>query len=554
MSTRYKVLVIGGYGEFGGRLVELLLRDKHEVWVAGRHLDKAQAFCRAKGGTPLQFDRAGNLSGIAVLLPDVVIDASGPYQGYGSIGERYRLVEATLLAGAHYLDLSDDGEFTRDIQVMNGLALQHKRFALSGVSSTPALSSAAVFALSGEMSSIEKIETTILPGAKAPQGNAVMQAILNQVGNPIRFWRCARWVIRPGWSESVVQQFGNTLQRRASLISTADTELFPGYFNAKSVLFRAGLSMPIMQRSLESLGWLRQRGCLPNLVKLLKPLSVAADMLTPFGNDTGGMLVEVTGPSKQTHSEQKTPLIQRRWTLLAEPDQGPYIPGIAARAVLRNIDQIPVGARACLNEVSLTLLERAMQDLDVSTVTSEHDFDCLFPKQLHDQWHKLPQEIVRTHEFADMKILSGEASVVRGQSIAARIIAALFRFPPATPNTPVTVTKTRYGDKEIWQRNFNGKPFQSTLAPTDTAGVVTERFGWLTFRLNLPVDETSLGYKVVSGHCLGIPIPLWLLPTSNTQENVENGKMHFSVELIAPLKLGLLVHYRGWLQENHTPV
>ncbi len=38
-----KVVVLGGYGVFGSRLAELLIRDGHEVWLAGRDIDKAAA-------------------------------------------------------------------------------------------------------------------------------------------------------------------------------------------------------------------------------------------------------------------------------------------------------------------------------------------------------------------------------------------------------------------------------------------------------------------------------------------------------------------------------
>lgn len=41
-----KILVLGGYGVFGGRLVHLLADlAELELLVAGRHLPAAQAFC-----------------------------------------------------------------------------------------------------------------------------------------------------------------------------------------------------------------------------------------------------------------------------------------------------------------------------------------------------------------------------------------------------------------------------------------------------------------------------------------------------------------------------
>ena len=41
-----RILVLGGYGAFGSRLVELLGDEEElEVLVAGRSYDKAQRFC-----------------------------------------------------------------------------------------------------------------------------------------------------------------------------------------------------------------------------------------------------------------------------------------------------------------------------------------------------------------------------------------------------------------------------------------------------------------------------------------------------------------------------
>ena len=63
-----RVVVVGGYGVFGSRLVELLMRDGCEVWAAGRHPS------RAASGIPLALDRDGDLSPLADLGPDVVVD------------------------------------------------------------------------------------------------------------------------------------------------------------------------------------------------------------------------------------------------------------------------------------------------------------------------------------------------------------------------------------------------------------------------------------------------------------------------------------------------
>ena len=80
-----KILVLGGYGVFGGRLARRLVRAADaEILVAGRSAEKAEAHCRAYGGVPLAMDRDKDLEAVlAAVKPAIVIDAAGPFQAYG---------------------------------------------------------------------------------------------------------------------------------------------------------------------------------------------------------------------------------------------------------------------------------------------------------------------------------------------------------------------------------------------------------------------------------------------------------------------------------------
>ncbi len=61
MGASMKVLILGGYGVFGGRLARLLLQDGAEVIVAGRDAEKAAAFAKVYGGLPMCIDIAKDL-------------------------------------------------------------------------------------------------------------------------------------------------------------------------------------------------------------------------------------------------------------------------------------------------------------------------------------------------------------------------------------------------------------------------------------------------------------------------------------------------------------
>src|SRR5882672_7095092 len=97
--TALTVLILGGYGTFGGRLAQLLAGEERlTLIVAGRSLQKAQAFCAALAAraalVPAAFDREGDVdTQLGALGPNVIVDASGPFQAYG---DPYRVVRAAI--------------------------------------------------------------------------------------------------------------------------------------------------------------------------------------------------------------------------------------------------------------------------------------------------------------------------------------------------------------------------------------------------------------------------------------------------------------------------
>jgi len=123
-----KVAILGGYGVFGSRLAELLIRDGHQVIVAGRNGQAAQALASKIGGTALALDRAGDLTPLWAMAPQVVVDAAGPFHAYGD--DPYRLVKAAIAQGVHYLDLADDAAFCAGIAALDGDAKSAGVFAL----------------------------------------------------------------------------------------------------------------------------------------------------------------------------------------------------------------------------------------------------------------------------------------------------------------------------------------------------------------------------------------------------------------------------------------
>ncbi|WP_412051175.1 DUF4166 domain-containing protein [Hoeflea sp. Naph1] len=536
-----KVIVLGGYGVFGSRLAELLVRDGHDVVVVGRSLSKARALSKKLGCTPMAVDARAEPDAMFAASPDVVVDAAGPFQAYGR--DPYVIPRLCLEHGADYLDLSDDAAFTAGLGVLDDQARGSERKLLSGVSSVPGLSSSIAADLCVGLDEILLIDTAILPGNRAPRGASVISSIIGQLGTSSPVWRGGVWRDQQCWSDSRNVRLAPDLERSAQYIEVPDIVLFPAFFGARSVMFRAGMELTIMTIGMRAVGLLRRRWMFDITPRRTALFQWIANLFLRFGTDRGGMRVAVVG-------RRGTELIRREWRLIAEAGDGPYIPAVAARAVIRRLAQIAPGARPCLAETTRTEIEQAMADLAVSTVTDEAPSPTLFQAVLADRWADLSPEVQSLHGVQDIESFSGKARVTRGDSLIARLIAWLFGFPAAADETPVTVTKMRIGAGEIWERNFSGRVFRSYCKPADSPYRFRERFWLFNFEMDLPVEDGGLRLPVRRGWFLGIPLPRFLLPKSESREYALNGVFHFDVALSAPFGGGLIVRYRGHLQPD----
>lgn len=534
-----KVAVIGGTGVFGSRLVRLLRRDGHAVIVVGRTTGAVKALADEVGAQSLTLDRAGDLTPLWDLAPEAVVDAAGPFHAYGD--KPYRLAEACIKAGVHYLDLADNLPFCAGIQVLDEAAKAAGVCVLSGVSSVPAISSAAVAALGAGAEEIDTISTAILPGNRAPRGRSVVQSILAQCGQPMQTPVDGAMITQRSWSQPESFDLGQGIRRRGWIILAPDQGLFASTFGARTVAFRAGLELGVMNHALAAFSWLRGRtgsGAPDWLADVALWLS---KRLWRFGTDVGGMAVAVTVRNGSAWE-------RRTWRMVVREGDGPFIPAVPARVVLRNLEQVEPGARPALGLVSLAQMVEGMADLAVESETVTADASPLFPAFLGADYGQLPETVRRLHDVPAPRRWAGRAKVTRGSSLWSRIIAGVFGFPPATEDTNVTVTMTPQQGGELWERQFGDKRFWSFLRVKD--GRMTERFGPFTFTLGLHVAEGQLHFPVTSGRLGPIPFPKALLPVSIAREFEADGRFHFDVALKAPLTGALMVHYQGWLTRD----
>jgi hypothetical protein len=193
------------------------------------------------------------------------------------------------------LDLSDDAGFTAGLEALDEEARRMGRRLLSGASSVPGISSAVAAELCRGFDEILLIDTAILPGNRAPRGISVIASIVGQLGAVSSVWRGGVWRDQPCWSDPQCVRLAPDLIRIGRFIEVPDIRLFPRFFGARSVMFRAGMELGLLNTALRGLGVLRRCWPFKVTVRRARLLQRLANLLLPFGTDRGGMRVAVVG-------------------------------------------------------------------------------------------------------------------------------------------------------------------------------------------------------------------------------------------------------------------
>ncbi len=377
-GRRFTVLVIGGYGVFGSRLCRrLAAMPGIAVIVAGRSLAKAEAQAQrlrsefpAAQASALEVDILGDLPGILrASRARLVVHAAGPFQG-----QDYRVARACIADGLDYLDLSDGRDFVTGITVLDATARAAGVLVVSGASTVPGLSGAVVAKLSEGLAGLESIEIGITPGNRTARGPGVVEAILSYTGQPIPRWTQGASRVVHGWQD--LHRHALRLPGHApvgprwySACDVPDLALLPArYVGLRSLAFHAGLELRVLHFGLWLLSWPVRWRFLPHL-KPLAPLAWRiARLLMPFGTDRGGMFVTVTG------RESGGRRLRRRWTLIAENGDGPFVPCLPAVILASALAEGRLtlrGARPCLDLFDLTDFAAAARGLDLHWGESE---------------------------------------------------------------------------------------------------------------------------------------------------------------------------------------
>jgi hypothetical protein len=554
-----KVLILGGYGTFGGRLAQLLAGDTRvTLLIAGRSLSQAQNFCDrlAPGAarSALRFDRDGDaLAQIRAVSPDVLVDATGPFQCYGD--DPYRIVKACLSHGIDYLDLADGSDFVKGVAQFDREARERGVFILSGVSSFPVLTAAVLRRLARGLATLDTITGGIAPSPYAGVGMNVIRAIASYSGKRLALVRSGQASFGVAMTESLrytVSPPGRLPLRniRFSLVDVPDLQVLPALWpGLESVWMGAGPVPEILHRMLNGLAWLVRLRLLPSLLPFSSLIHQVSNRVR-WGEHRGGMFVAITG------TDISGVRVTRSWHLLAEGDDGPLIPSMAGQAIIERClaGRRPVaGARAATADLELEDYEAlfARRTIHTGRRTSDPAASAqpLYQRILGEAWDALPAPVRAMHSCAASQAAAGQADVRRGRNPLARLVAWVIGFPAAGEQVPVHVVFTPNAGGERWTRTFAGRSFSSVQMVGDgrSAHLLRERFGPLSFDMALVVEAARLSLVVRRWSVWGMPLPLFLAPDGNSYETVVSDRFHFHVEIGHRL-IGLIVGYHGWLE------
>jgi len=273
--TTQKVLVVGGNGYFGRLLADDLARIPGcNVTVASRH---AGVFADLRDEASLRKVLDGT---------SVAICAAGPYQELPTT-----LAELCVQNGIHYIDLADDRYFVRKIRLIAKQTASCRSAVCTGWSTVSALSGLLAKIASDQMTIIDSIRIQMAPGNHGARHTGTIASLMHSVGQPLLLFRDGSWRSVTGWSDPRDFVFPAPIGiRRGYIVDVPDHDTFPELFGVRTVEFRAGAELQILNSCLTLLGETRR-----NWVPWSRLLQNFTALFSWIGHDWGAIGVEVAG-------------------------------------------------------------------------------------------------------------------------------------------------------------------------------------------------------------------------------------------------------------------
>ncbi|MBG9794972.1 saccharopine dehydrogenase [Paenibacillus dendritiformis] len=331
MHAKEDIVVIGGYGHVG-RTICARLGERYpgKLYAAGRSRERAERFCRSAGGKirPLELDirkpiPSAMLNGAKLVI--MCLDQTGT----GFVRECFR-------AGTHYIDVSANASFLRQVEQCREEAAAHGATALLSVGLAPGLTNLLALEAHRLLGETDQIDLAIMLGLGDAHGEAAIEWTADNMGARFDITQNGKQVEALSFTDGKRFDFGADIgSRLAYRFPFSDQQTLPQTLDVPSVATRFCLDSSLVTgllagarrtgavRLLQA-GWLRQR--------MIRSLGAVR-----FGGDRFAVKAEARGRSREGKPALAECFLQGR-------DQSAVTAQVAAAAATMLVDSpIPAG-------------------------------------------------------------------------------------------------------------------------------------------------------------------------------------------------------------------
>jgi saccharopine dehydrogenase-like NADP-dependent oxidoreductase len=376
---RQRVLIIGGYGVFGGQIARMLAHHDLHIGIGGRSMDKAQAFCERNHkiatmeAVEMDIDGMDLGAQLKDFQPTIVIHAAGPY------GRGYNVAMAAIAAGSHYLDLADDRTHVMDSVQLSEAARTAGVAVVMGASTLPGISQAVISQLAMDFAYLKSVDIGVTLGHRSPRGVSTVGSAAMQAGQPLSGWENGKAQRVWGWSKLPRRYFPGLGWRSLGRANCADLTLTPQcHPTLEHFRFGVGTELPIQQVGLRVLSWLPRLRVLRTLEGWTPLLTRLSGFPRLAGSGGSGLDVWLRGIDRQgKHMEV-------RWGVVSHGSEGLAIPCAAAVCLVEKLlaSGLAAGAGPCVGLFSLDAMIDKLQQFGLSIFMERHGRSIVVSKKL----------------------------------------------------------------------------------------------------------------------------------------------------------------------------
>jgi len=365
-----RVLIIGGYGNFGSYIARSLAgEDNIRLLIGGRSADKANVFAASLDAVhPAEghsIDINGDLApALARIAPDIVIHTTGPFQT-----QDHCVARACIAQGCHYLDLADAREFVATIDRLDAEAKAKGVLVVSGASSVPCLTAAVIDAYLSAFARLEAVDYGISAAQHTNRGLATTSAVLSYVGKQMTMLRDRTMKTVYGWEDTHAVRYPGLGIRLFGNCDIPDLALFPSrYATLKSMRFCAGHELKLLHVGTRMLGVLVRLGLIGSLSDHGQGLLKLAFAFDRLGSGRSGFHMFMSGIGNDGRP------LERRFWIVARSGHGPYIPCMPAILLAGRLARGEIaqrGATPCVDLIDLETYLAALNGLDIEIIRDD---------------------------------------------------------------------------------------------------------------------------------------------------------------------------------------